>query len=80
MENLNLHSNTKISERERQVLHLIAHERNTKEIAHELFVSYETAHSHRKNLLKKLKVKNTAGLIRVAFERGIFQSRYLKIS
>jgi len=60
-----------ISPREGQVLYLIAHERNTREIASELFVSYETANSHRKNLLKKLNVRNTAGLIRVAFEKGI---------
>ena len=53
MKTLNLQTPKKITNRERQVLHLIAHERNTKEIAHELFVSYETAHSHRKNLLKK---------------------------
>lgn len=78
MKTLNLDKSTKISRREKQVLHLIAHERNTKEIAHELFVSYETAHSHRKNLLKKLNVKNTAGLIRVAFETGLFQSMQLQ--
>lgn len=60
----------KISPREGEVLYLIAHERNTREIASELFVSYETAQSHRKNLLKKFNVKNTAGLIRVAFEKG----------
>lgn len=74
MQNLTLYSSSLITKREKQVLQLIAHECNTKEIAHELFVSYETAHSHRKNLLKKLKVKNTAGLIRVAFEKGFFSS------
>ncbi len=73
MENLNLDTTTPISAREKQVLHLIAHERKTKEIAHELFVSYETAHSHRKNLMKKLNARNTAGLIRIAFETGIFK-------
>ncbi len=81
MEILNLYTSQKISPREKQVLHLIAHERNTKEIAHELFVSYEPSHSPRKNLLRKINVKkpacrqaSTAGLIRVAFEKGIFQS------
>ena len=62
-----------ITSRERQVLHLIAHERNTNQIAEELFVSYETAITHRKSLLKKLKVKNTAGMIRVAFESGLMR-------
>lgn len=59
-----------LSNREQQVLHLIAYEYSTKEIADLLHVCYETAHSHRKNLLKKMDAKNTAGLIRLAFERG----------
>jgi len=68
--NTNLH---KISRRENQVLQLIAYERITKEIAEELFVSYETAHSHRKSLLKKLNVKNTARMVRVAYELGLLK-------
>lgn len=65
---------TQISKRENEVLHMIAHEQSTKEIAQKLFVSYETVHSHRKNLLRKLNVKNTAGLVRVAFERGYLRT------
>ena len=61
---------SKVSPRESQVLHLIAYEHSTQEIADALFVSFDTALTHRKNLLKKLKVKNTAGLVRVAFEEG----------
>jgi len=57
-----------ISEREKEVLELIAYEYSSKEIASKLFVSRETINSHRKNLLTKLNVKNTAGLIRKAFE------------
>ena len=56
------------SKRERQVLHLIADELTTKEIASTLFISYETVQTHRKNLLIKLNAKNTAGLMRRAFE------------
>ena len=44
-----------------------------KEIADQLYISVETVKSHRKNLRCKLSVKNTAGLIRRAFELGIFQ-------
>jgi len=61
---------SQITRRETQVLELIAYEYSTQQIADELFVSYETAISHRKNLRKKLKVKNTAGLIRKAYEYG----------
>jgi len=60
-----------ITPREKEVLHLIAHEYSTKQIAFKLSVAYETAHSHRKNLLRKLEVKNAAGLVRVAFEEGL---------
>ncbi|MCL4114597.1 UNVERIFIED_CONTAM: hypothetical protein GTU68_034298 [Idotea baltica] len=64
---------TPISPREAEVLHLIAYEHSSKEIASKLFVSYETINSHRKNMMDKLGVRNTAGLVRVAFERGIMQ-------
>lgn len=63
-----------ISEREKQVLKLIAYEYSTREIATELFVSYDTALSHRKNLLRKMAVKNVAGLVRVAFEQGFLRA------
>jgi len=62
---------THISSRETQVLNLIAYEYTNYEIADQLHISHHTAMSHRKNLLQKLSVKNSAGLIRKAFELGI---------
>ena len=62
-----------ISNREREILHLIAHEHNTREIANRLFISHHTVVSHRKNLLLKMDVRNTAGLIRKSFECGLMQ-------
>jgi len=59
---------TSISERERQILMLIAWELTINEIANKLFISPHTVVSHRKSLMQKLKVKNTAGMIRRAFE------------
>ena len=59
-----------ISPREHEVLHLIAHENNTKEIAQELYISEHTVVTHRKNLLSKMDVKNTAGLVRKALKWG----------
>lgn len=64
---------THISRRETEVLHLIAHEFTTLEIADKLFISYSTVHSHRKSMLNKLQVKNSAGLIRRAFELGLLK-------
>ncbi len=64
---------SKISAREREILSLIAYERNSKEIAQELYISEHTVLSHRKNLMLKMDVKNTAGLVRKAFEVGLLQ-------
>jgi len=60
-----------ISNRELQILLLIADELTMIEIANNLYISLETVKSHRKNLYEKLSVRNTAGLIRRAFELRI---------
>lgn len=64
-----------ISDREKEILYLIAHENTAKEIASKLYISNHTAVSHRKNLIKKLSVKNTAGLVRRGFELGLISLR-----
>ncbi len=60
-----------ITNREHEVLHLIAYEATSLEIAQQLFISHHTVISHRKNLMEKLCVRNTAGLVRRGFELGI---------
>ena len=65
--------NSPISKREQEVLQLIAYENSTKMIANELFISEHTVISHRKNLMSKLKVSNTAGLMRRAYENGLLR-------
>jgi len=60
----------KLSAREKETLYLIAHEFKNREIAEILFLSTCTIDSHRKNLLFKLDVRNSAGLIRRAYELG----------
>jgi len=62
-----------ITPRERQVLHLIAHEQTSKEIATQLYISTETVNTHRVNLKDKLSVRNTAGMIRRGFELGLLE-------
>lgn len=64
-------SSIKISAREYEVLYLIADELTSQEIADRLYISRHTAISHRKHLMEKLQVKNTAGLVRRAFELGL---------
>ena len=63
----------RISSREKEVLHLIAYENTAKEIASKLYISNHTAISHRQNLMSKLSVKNTAGLVRRGFESGLIR-------
>jgi DNA-binding NarL/FixJ family response regulator len=55
-----------ITKREQQVLNLVAVGKTSAEIADELNVSIRTVESHRYNLMQKLGVKNTAGLVRYA--------------
>jgi DNA-binding NarL/FixJ family response regulator len=60
-----------LSRREKEVLELIAEGYTNPQIAEKLFVSPYTVDSHRKNLLAKLNVKNTASLVRLAVERDL---------
>ncbi len=60
-----------LTKRELEVLQLIAQEKTTEEIADIACLSAYTIAIYRKNLLKKLDVKNTAGMIRIAMENEI---------
>jgi DNA-binding CsgD family transcriptional regulator len=64
----------KLSQREHQVLFLIANEMNSHEIAKELFLSHHTIISHRRRIFEKLQVKNIAGMVRKGFEYGILSA------
>ena len=61
----------KLTQREKEILKLIAAEYTTREIAEKLFISYHTAENHRNNLIQKLDVKNTVGLVKVAIQLGL---------
>ena len=65
------HLSLELTKREIEVLKLIVVGDTTVEIAEKLFISPRTAETHRLTLLKKLDVKNTAGLVRMAFTLGI---------
>jgi len=60
-----------LTRREKEVLQLIANGKTNTQIAAELFISPLTVDSHRKNLLTKLDVHNTAALIRLAVEQRL---------
>lgn len=62
-----------LSAREKQVLQMIAMEMTNDEIAEKLFVAKRTVDTHRQNLINKLQVKNTAGLVRMAFKLKLLE-------
>lgn len=59
-----------LTEREREIITMVAKEKTNGEIAEELFLSLDTVKTHRKNLMTKLNVRNVAGLVRYAVDRG----------
>jgi DNA-binding NarL/FixJ family response regulator len=60
-----------LTKREKEVLKLITEELTNQQIADQLFLSLRTVENHRNNLLQKLDVKNTAGLVKVAIQEGL---------
>jgi len=60
-----------LSQREREVLKLIAEGYKNKEIAEDLCISLKTVEKHRANLMKKLDLHNAAGLTVYAVKKGI---------
>lgn len=60
-----------LSQREREVLKLIAEGYKNKEIAEDLCISLKTVEKHRANLMKKLDLHNAATLTVYAVERGL---------
>lgn len=60
----------KLSDREKEILHLICQEYSTQEIAEKLNISFHTIESHRVKLMIKAGARNTAGLVRWAVESG----------
>tara|TARA_R110000868_G_C10732548_1_gene751736 strand:+ start:32 stop:685 length:654 start_codon:yes stop_codon:yes gene_type:complete len=65
---------TPLTDREIEVLVLISEEYSNPEIAEKLFISVRTVDTHRRNLLDKLGVKNTAGLVKYAIQKGFLDS------
>lgn len=62
-----------LTKRETEVLKLIAQEYTAPEIAEQLFIEETTVNTHRRNLISKLKVKNSLGLVSYAFKNGLVE-------
>jgi len=65
---------TSLTSREIEIIQLLADGLYTKEIAEKLFISDKTVERHKTNILKKLKLRNTAQLVKVAIIKGIIVS------
>lgn len=60
-----------LSKREIEVLRLVVSGLSSKQIAEELFLSYHTINTHRKNIIKKVGVKNVSELVLFAQNTGL---------
>ena len=60
-----------LTEREKDIIKLIAKEFTNAEIAEKLFISVRTVDAHRRNLLQKIGARNTAGLVVYAIEHNL---------
>jgi DNA-binding NarL/FixJ family response regulator len=60
-----------LTDREEEILKLIAEGFSNKEIGTKLFISHRTVDTHRTNLMKKLNANNIAGLISYAIKNGL---------
>lgn len=61
----------KLTRRETEILRLIANNLSTKTIAEQLYISEETVLTHRKNMMAKLEIHNTAGLVSFALKNNM---------
>ncbi|MBX3155701.1 MAG: response regulator transcription factor [Deltaproteobacteria bacterium] len=60
-----------LSQREREVLQLLAEGKSARAISRQLHISIKTVETHRRNMLKKLGLDNVAELVRYALKEGI---------
>ena len=63
-----------LSEREIEIVRLIAEGYSAKEIADQLFLSPHTVYTHRKNIMKKMRFRSASELVRYAVEEGIIST------
>jgi DNA-binding NarL/FixJ family response regulator len=62
-----------LTDREKQVLRLVAEGRSSKEVAESLGIAVKTAMSHREHLMEKLGLHNRTDLVRFALRRGVIR-------
>jgi DNA-binding NarL/FixJ family response regulator len=64
-------SSARLTNREKEILNLVAREFNNEEIAEKLFISERTVETHRRNIFTKTNTKSIVGLIKYAIRKGL---------
>ena len=64
-----------LSDREREVLHLLALGHTNQEIAKQLYISVRTAETHRAHIMQKLRLQTRADLVAYALEQGLLEAQ-----
>ena len=62
-----------LSDREREVLRLLALGHTNQEISAQLFISVRTAETHRAHIMQKLRLSSRAELVRYALDQGVLE-------
>ena len=62
-----------LTAREKQILRLIWFGLTNQKIGYELGISIKTVDTHRANMMKKMRVSNTAQLVRTAIQKGLLK-------
>jgi len=62
---------TNLTKREKEILGYICDGKSTREISEQLFISLHTVETHRRKILTKLGVKNTASMVKVAIKSNL---------
>jgi len=68
---IHIEANPVLTDREKEILVLLAEQYTAPEIAKKLSLSHYTVEAHRKNMLSKFNMHSTVGLVRFAVERGL---------
>ena len=73
------HSHNTLTDREREILKLVAEGFTNREIAQSLYISVKTVDTHKANIMEKLKMHKRNELVRYAIEKGIMQVDFNEI-
>ncbi|RYZ98751.1 MAG: response regulator transcription factor [Sphingobacteriaceae bacterium] len=65
------HEESRLTDREIEIVRMIEKDLNNKQIASQLFISERTVETHRKNILRKTNTQTVVGLLKYAYERKI---------